>query len=668
MTMANRLITTIHAWLAVSLFAPTAGADEGGGAVPPRRGIGLDQPVPESRSANPFPGFSWSAHPDASKEVGEPVEYQIQIASGAGFTTLIDEDRVALNRYVCDKPFNPGNYQWRVRAIPYRGEPTNWTAPSSFIIREPEVVLMVDTAKDVVEAVREAVAKARAAAGRSVRIVVPPGDYKINESFKGPLFEVSGLSNTVIDGAGVRLRFSNRKQGLIKAKDSANIAIMGFDTSFAKGSLRVQGRVKAVDTPNRTVTVAIEPGYPGFDASDNPKHDIFYLLEPGTEGRLKTGAPNFFRADGAFKREAEGLWSFTISRDTGFCQVGDRFGFNFRAGSSHLVDFSQSRSMTAYRLTHAGWGGMQFVSIEGSDFRILHCKTRFAEGDWMTGNADGVHIRGHVLGPWIEGVRIQAIGDDSIALYARPAWMKSVDSGGNPRVALCRSEFFNLETGDEISFFQPLKGEILLETRVEHVARSENGFKVTFADPLPRDLRFEGPVQQATQIWNRSKSCGDFMVRKCEFINIRRYGTVFRSKRGVVEENAYRGISARAIVFTNETEWPNGLYSSEIIVRNNTIIDSCFDNPNGPAAISFLFNGYRRGAGSIGPRNLLIEGNWIESCPSPEITLKWVHNAVVRGNTARIGNSPRPARVDSRQSERIVHSDGSAAGHRNAGP
>ena len=614
--------------------------------------IQLKAPASGSESASPFPGFSWSGHPAAFKDMGRTVEYEIQISAIATFEATVDKDRVALNRYVHDKPFAPGTYYWRVRAIPYREEPTNWTAPSSFIIREPEVVLRVDTAKDVVEAVRETVAKARAAAGKSVRIVVPPGDYQINESFKGPLFDVSGLSNMVIDGIGVRLRFSNRKQGLIQAKDSANIAIMGFDSSFAKGSLRLQGRIKAVDASSRMITVVIEPGYPGFDASGNPKHDIIYLLEPGTEGRLKTGAPNFFRADGAFKREAEGIWSFTISRDTGFCQVGDRFGYNFRSGSSHLVDFSQSRSMTAYGLTNAGWGAMQFVSIEGSDFRVLHCKTRFEEGDWMTGNADGVHVRGHVLGPWIEGIHINAIGDDSIALYARPAWMKSVDSGGNPRIAFCRSEFFNLEAGDEVSLFQPLKGEILLETRVEHVVRSGNGFKVTFADPLPGDLRFKGPIQQATQIWNRSKSCGDFMVRKCEFTNIRRYGTVFRSKRGVVEDNTYRGISSRAILFTNETKWPNGLYASEIIIRNNNIIDCGFNSPANSAAIGFLFNGYKRVANSIGPRNLLIEGNRIESCPSPEITLNRVRNAVVRGNTA--GGSSRAARVKSRHSERVV--------------
>ncbi len=179
---------------------------------------------------------------------------------------------------------------------------------------------------------------------------------------------------------------------------------------------------------------------------------------------------------------------------------------------------------------------------------------------------------------------------------------------------------------------------------------------ITFADVLPEDIKNDGHLVENTQIWNRSKSCGDFFVRGSSFKNIRRYGTVFRSKRGVVENNTYEGISSRGIVFVNGTPWPNGLYASEIIVRNNKIVDSCFDHPSGPAAISFLFNGYKRGATTIGPRNILIEGNSIEGCPSPEIELSWTKNAVVRNNHNKLASgSVRPAILASRNSKEVVH-------------
>ncbi len=644
MTTTYRLKTTIRALLAA--FATSIL-----GAQP----IQLTTPVPGSDNASPFPGFSWSGHPAAFKDMGKPLGYQIQIAADAGFTTLIDEDRVALNRYVHDEPLVPGTYHWRVRAIPHAEEPEEWSQPAVFVIHKPELMVTVDASEDPVRGVAQAVEKVKQANADSSRIVMPPGDYHIGESFQGYLFDLEGCSNVVIDGSGVKLNFSSRKQGLIRARACQGITVTGFDVSFAKGALRVQARVVKLDPATGRVTVRIEPGFPGFDASDSLKQDIIYLLEPGSEGRLKSNVRNFYRPDSGYTREGENVWSFVITEDFDRWEVGDRVCCNFRSGSLHLVDFSESQTVTAHGLTAAGWGGMGFVSIEGNDFRILNCKTRFDEGKWMTGVADGAHIRGHRLGPWIEGTSIQAIGDDAVALYARPATMKSAGTGEASRSAICRTEFFNLEAGDEVAFFQPLKGEILLETRVESVKPVKGGFETTFAVPLPQGLRFQGPVQEATQIWNRSKSCGDFVVRDCKFTNIRRYGTVFRSKRGVVENNRFRGNSARAVVFYNEADWPNGLYASEIIIRDNHISDSGFDHPSKPAAIAFLFYGHRTGARSIGPRKLLIENNVFEDCPSPEISLIWTRNAVIRGNEVRKDGKTSPASHTATHSQAIMN-------------
>ncbi len=606
-------------------------------------------------TANPFPGFTWKAHPEAFLDVSRPVEYEIRIsAKTSGETQTIDEDRVALNRYVHDRPLAAGSYEWQVRSIRSGEQDGTWSAPSSFTIREPDKVVMVDVAKGLVAGIAEALKMADENRGKSVRIVVPPGDHPVDPSFKGALFDVSGRSDVVIDGTGARIRFSSRKQGLLLAEKCQHIAVIGFDCSFAKGSLRVQGRVRAFDPATHGVTVAIDEGFPGFDASDSQSQDIFYLLEDEKGGRLKSGAPNFFRADGPIVREADGTWSFQHVRHGSFFKVGDRYGYNFRSGSAHLIDASGSHGITASGLTTTGWGGMQFVSMEGGDFRILHCTTRFGEGEWMTGNADGVHIRGHDIGPWIEGLHIDAIGDDGVALYARPSMMKSVEPGADRRMAVCRNEFFNLEAGDDVAFFQPMEGRILLETQVETVSPVDGGFTVTFAAPLPDDIRFKGPLQQATQIWNRSKSCGDFIIRRSSFLNIRRYGSVFRAKRGVVENNQYRGISSRAVVFRNEGEWPNGLYASDIIVRGNTIIDAGFDSAEPQAPVAFLFEAYRRSAACVGPRRILIENNLFEDCARPEIQFNWVGDAVVRSNRARSSDgSMIPTKIRAKDSTGI---------------
>lgn len=625
----------------------------------PPETIVLKEPASEVGLNTHFPGFNWSEHPKAFRNPGEVIEYEIQIGSDKAFVGLVDHDRVALNRYIHDRPLSPGTYHWRVRAIQPDGKPLAWSKSSQFTIKKPDFVVTVDVEKGLVHGVNSAVAKAKEAVGKSVRIVVPPGDYVVDSNLHGYLFDLEGCKDLIIDGTGANLSFSSRKQGLIRARDCHGIEVVGFDVSYAKGSLRMQGRVVSLDPATRRVTVRAEPGYPGFEGSDNHAADIMFLLEPRKEGRLKSGVRSFFRPSGEYRKIGDGMWSFTIDKDFEKWEVGDRFVCNFRSGSMHLFDCSRSHGVTAYDLTVAGWGGMQFVSVDGNDFRILNCTSRFDDGKWMTGNADGVHIRGHRLGPWIEGLEVKAIGDDSIALYARPSSIQRAVVDGNPKAAFLRPEYFNLEEGDEVSFFQPTEGLILLETKVVRTKPRDDGFVlVTFADDLPLSIRTTGPLVEQTQIWNRSKSCGDFMVRGCEFTNIRRYGTVFRSKRGVVENNTYRGISNRAIVAINGTQWPNGLYASEIIIRNNAISDSCFDSPNRPAAIGIIFNGYKRGASSIGPRNILIEGNAFTDCPIPEIFLSWTRNAVIRTNIVKtVTGQGGSAELNAKSSENIMHAN-----------
>ncbi len=617
-------------------------------------------PAHEQRTAYPFPNFSWTKHPESWQDVGAPVSYEIQIATTPSFETILDEDSIPLARYVYDRPLTPGTYYWQVRAVPYMESPSDWSEIRAFTVTDVDetVTVNAEDAADHTEAIQNAAARALdlSQQGRTVRLRFAPGDYRIPESFEGALIDWREAENIIVDGTGTSLFFTSRKQGIIHAEDSKNIVVMGFYSEFAKGALRVQGRVLGADETTGRVTVSIKSGYPGFDASDNLNQDIFYLLQPGHRGRLKNKAPNFMRASD-FERNADGTWSFEVaSHEVNHWEEGDRFGYNFRSGSRVLVEFPNGRGITAYDLTMDGWGEMLFSSKEGTLFNILHCESVFSrDEDWMTGNADGVHVRGHEVGPWIENLTIRAIADDGIAFYARPAVIGEARPNGNARAIVSPAQFFNLEAGNEVAFFEPTQGAILLETRVESVeARSDGGYDVTFIDDVPENVITEGHLLNRTQIWNRSKSCGDFMVRNSQFHDIRRYGFVFRSKGGVAQDNHFSGTSSRAICFINGTQWPNGLYASEIIIRNNHIEDSSFDHVAGVPPLSFIFNGHGTGATTIGPRNLLIEGNRFVDTPRPEIQFDWTRNVVVRDNLAeRPSGEVLPAAVSTSNSENI---------------
>lgn len=617
----------------------------------------------EKTSTYKFTNFDWEDHPAQFADMAKPVSYEIQIASDKSFSSIVDQDTIALSRYVHDQPFDAGTYYWRVKSITWENEISDWSEITSFTIEAPQEIVSValpDGQEDCTTVVQTAVKKAEelATLGKTVKLVFPSGNYFFNNNLSEALIQLKEVSNIEIEGTGAKLHFSNRKQGLIHAEKCKNISISGFDITYAKGVFRVQGHINKVDAENRIITVALEEGSPNFDASSSIAQDVFILLDPKVDGRLKTKSSSFYRMD-SYEKNNDGSYTVQLNQggDITDWEEGGRFVYHFRSGSTMYVDFPESKHVTAYNLTTDGWGGMGFVSKKGSNFNILHCNTMMQEGKWMMGNADGVHIREHVVGPWIESTHIQGLGDDGLALYARPVAIASAKHNGNTKTAICDTVFFNFEKGDEVSFFEPTQGEILLETVVMNIQNQADGrYLVEFRDELPDNMitgeelakvRANEPkknggwdtqsnsskLQDRTQIWNRSKSCGEFVIRNSKFTNIRRYGSVFRAKRGLIENNIYKSCSSRAINFRNETAWPNGLYASEIIIKNNVIDDCAFDGNGTQAVISFVFE--RRGGGavqSIGPRNLLIEDNMIKDCPLPAMEFVATSNVVMRNN------------------------------------
>lgn len=591
-----------------------------------------------------FPNFDWEDHPDQFADPANPIRYEIEIANDNQFSSLVDRDTVMLSRYVHDKPFNTGTFFWRTRNIKYNGEISAWQDTLSFAIEEVQEIISVSAPSgqdDCTSNVQASVylAQTLAAEGKSVKIIFPAGDYYFGESLVGTLINLNRVRNIEIDGSGAIFHFSKRNQGLITATACENISISGISVTYPKGVFRVQGHVLSVNQSTRTVKISIQEGSPDFSFSSNVTDDIFILLDPVIDGRLKNKSSNFYRMN-SYTKNDDNTYTVNISDggDISQWKAGDRYVFHFRGGSSQYINFPESKNMTAHNLTTDGWGSMGFVSVKGSNFNILNCKTIMKEGEWMMGNADGVHIREHIVGPWVEGSEIQATGDDGLALYSRPIAMTSIKPNGNVKAAICVSEFFNLEKGDKVSFFEPTQGRILLETSVVEVQAVGGTFLVNFADTLPDGMITGSPLVDVTQIWNRSKSCGEFMIRNCKFINNRRFANVFRSKRGVIENSYYSGASSRAIFFQNETAFPNGLYASEIIIRNNIVEDCSFDGAGTQAPISFYFSGKGASVQSIGPNNILIENNVIKDSPSPEISLTGAANVVIRNNWVSLFN------------------------------
>jgi hypothetical protein len=585
----------------------------------------------------PFPQLFWEPDPRAFTDVAAPVEYEIQIAQDSGFAKIVDEDLLALARYVPDRPLPIGSYHWRVRPI-QSGKPAgHWSPAQGLEILPPDEVVMVDFdpgADNHQPAIQAAMDKALELnrAGSSVEVRFPPGTYRARGTKF--CFSIDGADRLIINGEGVTLHLLEYNKGAGQILNSRDVLVHGFTIDLPEQRTFLQARVVQIDQAGKSITVEVDEGSASYDEPYAVKGIThFSLLDPKIDGRLKTGAANFFPITGGAERLEEGRFRIRLPRVSGI-EVGDRLVHFVRVAGTSLFSATNSQRLTYYQITNHSISGGHYVGVSCSQIAVLHCRSDILGDRWYGGNADGVHIRSNRIGPWIENSSFNAIGDDGVALYSRPVRASQTWPEGQRNALIITSEFFDLEPGDHVSFFNPAEGRIFLETRVREVAPEGKNFRVVFEDEIPRELAFGKSLQDDDQIWNRSTSNGDFMVRNSRFTNIRRFGVVFRAATGVVENCTFDATSSSAVLFFNETQYPNGLYCSDIIIRNNTMNDCAFDTqPLGVIVMEFRRRQMGGLAADFGPRRVLIKNNRITNTSATPIQFGSAKDIILRGNT-----------------------------------
>jgi len=630
--------------LTALLLAPLAVSTVAPAAVPQ-----LEHPDGGSVTVSPFPRFRWERLP-GTLDHRTPLAYDIEIARDAAFRDVVDRDRVNLSRYIADKPLAPGAYHWRVRTVAPDGGPGKWSPASPFTIApcDETVRAGLEGSGEALPALRQAFAKAAdlSRAGKSVRIVVPKGNYTLTPG-KPTEMAVTGreclklrdVSNVIVDFGGSSFSIPRWGFAFTRVYDCRDVAFLNATVDWDGELAFTQGIVTATDAASAKITVRLEPGFPEFDAPHFLKGEGFgLLLHPSIPGRMKAGAPIHF----GFKPHAEvktgdRLWELPVpgKDNLKYFNIGDRFvKFARNNGGTSLCDSHDSQRLTYYGITsYSTPGGGHYTSFYDNELAILHCRELIKEGRWFGGNADGVHAKGHPTGPWVEGLVVDGIGDDSIAFYTRPSKIHAAHVDGNPRVFLFHDESFNLEPGDRVVFFNPRRGLYYADAAVKESAVEGGYHRVVFDRDLPLPEKTGPDLLMTDQVWNRSKTCGDFMIRHCRLTNVRRYGAVFRALGGVVESNHIEATSSCGILSMNEPPWPNGPMSSDILIQNNTLKNNCFDL-NRIGAIALMTRKFRyEPAEGRGPYNILIRGNIIADWQAHAVLLSGAENVIVADNT-----------------------------------
>ncbi|MDP0497728.1 MAG: right-handed parallel beta-helix repeat-containing protein [Verrucomicrobiota bacterium JB024] len=685
----HRFIRKIFATglLSLSVIAPLAAAD---GPEVPRIGNTLTGVLPAiapaagERLFMPFPEFRWQALPDANEKLSALVEYEIQISTDILFSQLTDQDCVALARYVPSQSLAPASYFWRVRATKSGKAISSWSDTYALTVTAPDEQIVVERqvgASDDSAAVEEAVSQARklTASGKTVELVFPAGTYVGSNQRNGTFLNLKGIENLIITGNGSLINLATYDTSFSRIEDCRNVLIQGFEVNIPDELPQTQGRVVSVNPASASIVVEFENGYPNFeDAYIRDGDGTLRLIDSKIDGRLKSGVGTWFHFDGDRREHLGGskyrmymkMPSYrtekgvvVVSKDLSDLvkdfEPGDRFIYSLTSTGSAVSFAKNSVRITYHDITDYA-SVRHYWALYCSEMHYIRTRSILSEGRWFNGHSDGIHVRGSEIGPWIEEAEINGIGDDGVALYSRPNRLVPQSSvSGTRELMFFRDNYFDLEPGNAATLYRPTTGEILFESIVVSVEELPGKkARVTFADEIDSDPLFNEEWTLADQVWNRSKSCGDFAVRNCALQNIRRYGTIFRARNGLIENNRYEGVSAAAIIYLNEPQYPNGLYASNIVIRGNTIIDCAFDRMP-TRVITFMFKrlGGGEAAESMGPRHILIEDNTIDDCGREPLEFWSTRDVLLRNNTVDgepLGNMPSHLQ---RNCARIVFAD-----------
>lgn len=599
-----------------------------------------------------FPNLSWQEKIVLDNK-NELNEYIIQISKDKKFKNIIDCDTIPINRYVSSEPLPFGKLYWRFAKISTNKNVLNWSKTQKIIIKSPDITIEVKN-DNLKQSIKRAVELAEK--NKIVCLNFIETNYYLTSSEKN-FIELKNTQNIIFQGNGAKVSLLSANQSFCLIEECSNITIRGFIVDYPKEMTFLQGRILDSSADSGSIDVKIEEGFPTYDDKYFASNDEapIMLLDPYINGRLKNKVPDYYQVDMQnikktgdrsyrlfFKNvtiAVEGNKNFLhdaiTKRIANNFQKGDRFVHTTRSNIAGFIGYIKGGStITFYDIINHGVGHFHYAGYFCSDMKFIKVKGLMKENWWWQGNADGIHLRSNRIGPWIEDVHFEGIGDDAIALYARPMRVNKIWIDGKKNTLELNPEHFYLQPNDEVSFFNPRDGKIILETTVKSI----NKHIVEFNHEIPTDLVIVGSLQEVDQIWNRSASCGNFSIRNSTFKGIRRFGAVFRAKKGVVEKCNFESCSTSAVVFTNETQYPNGLYCSDIIIRNNTIKDCGFANLSA-APIIMKFNKLHSSknvnnfAQSYGPRNIsIINNNFHQLYTNKLIEFTRVENAIIKGN------------------------------------
>ena len=484
----------------------------------------------------------------------------------------------------------------------------------------------------------------------SAKLVLPKNTYYLtaeNDSYYGidmSFYKISGLH---LDGCESTIYLTDNFKGGFCFIGSRNVLIENLYLDHVNFPW-AQGTVIEADPSTQTVKLLLDDDYNIFEDARFHEHIAAHY---GTVRDREN--PRFLDKDALYyffmtevKNIGKRLYSVKFAEFTplvGYSvEVDDKLVINNRVGCNmSMFDIRESgdftlRNITIYSCACTGVVGSQMVGPVNIDkFRMVY---RENGNQWITSNADGIHIQAGLAPITIENSDFIGLIDDGANFYQ---WRTLVD-----KVMAPDSIRINTDGGcmprvnDTLEFYDSVTMELLGIAKAVSIDNTEGFGPHRFAD-IKLDKKISGlkaadADTPSTYVYIQEQDMAGSVVRNCTFSNLRGRGLVLHSADTLVENNRFINISNHGIHgwygyeeglrlrgFTVRNNYFNrvGYYNIEANQDSAGVISIRLDNNAATEQSTHRFH-----------ENIVIENNIIKDFHSVAINLGNCIGASVKGN------------------------------------
>lgn len=488
------------------------------------------------------------------------------------------------------------------------------------------------------------------AADNGATLFIPQNTYILSAEEDSPyaidmsFYKLKGLH---IDANGSKIMLSDNFKGGLCFIGSRDILIENLYLDYIDFPW-IQGTVVEADAETQTVKLLLDDDYNVFD---DPRFHETIGAHYGTVRDLEN--PRFLDKDALYyffmsevSKLGDRLYSVKLAEFTPLVGYSmhkdDKLVINNRVGCNmSMFDIRESgnftlRNITIYSCACTGVVGSQMVGpVKIENFKMTY---RPESNQWITSNADGIHIQAGTHPITIENSDFIGLIDDGVNFYQWRTLTESVMSEDYIRI--------NTDGGcmprmnDTLEFYDSVEMKFLGAANVIGIDNTEGFGPHRFAN-IKLDKKIKGIKAAegdtpATYIYIQQQDMAGSVIRNCTFANLRGRGLVLHSADTLVENNRFINISNHGV--HGWYGYEEGLRVRGLTVRNNYFnrvgyynIEANQDSA-GVISIRLDNNAATEQSKHLFHENVVIENNVIEDFHSVAINLGNCLNATVSGN------------------------------------